>query len=89
MGRRKRGGAGDALDKAVGRLTETAGTASGDKTLEAEGRATQRIGERKTYVVPLRHRGRDLLSSRSHPRCPGQVRPLRVRVLEPGRPFQR
>ena len=40
MGRRKRGGAGDALDKAVGRLTETAGTASGDKTLEAEGRAT-------------------------------------------------
>ena len=51
MGRRKRGGAGDALDKAVGRLTETAGTASGDKTLEAEGRATQRMGERKTYVV--------------------------------------
>jgi uncharacterized protein YjbJ (UPF0337 family) len=40
MGRRKRGGAGDALDKAVGRLTETAGTTSGDKTLEAEGRAT-------------------------------------------------
>ena len=51
MGRRKRGGTGDALDKAVGRLTETAGTASGDKTLEAEGRATQRMGERKTYVV--------------------------------------
>ena len=51
MGRRKRGGAGDALDKAVGRLTETVGTASGDKTLEAEGRATQRMGERKTYVV--------------------------------------
>src|ERR687889_2401881 len=51
MGRRKRGGTGDALDKAVGRLTETAGTASGDKTLEAEGRATQRIGERKTYIV--------------------------------------
>src|SRR5918911_4475413 len=51
MGRRKRGGTGDALDKAVGRLRETAGTASGDKTLEAEGRATQRIGERKTYFV--------------------------------------
>jgi uncharacterized protein YjbJ (UPF0337 family) len=51
MGRRKRDGTGDALDKAVGRLTETAGTASGDKTLEAEGRATQRIGERKTYFV--------------------------------------
>jgi uncharacterized protein YjbJ (UPF0337 family) len=51
MGRRKRSGPKDALDKAVGRLTETAGTASGNKTLEAEGRVTQRIGERKTYVV--------------------------------------
>ena len=40
MGRRKRDGTADALDKALGRLTETAGTASGDKTLEAEGRAT-------------------------------------------------
>src|SRR5688500_4602473 len=47
MGRRKRGGATDALDKAVGRLTQTAGTASGDKTLEAEGRATQRMGREK------------------------------------------
>jgi len=51
MGRRKRRGAGDALDKAVGRLAETAGTASGDKTLQSEGRAAQRLGERKTYVV--------------------------------------
>src|ERR687890_2316782 len=51
MGRKKRSGTGDALDKAVGRLTETAGTASGDKSLQAEGRATQRLGERKTYVV--------------------------------------
>jgi hypothetical protein len=51
MGRRKRGGSGDPLDKAVGRLAETAGTMSGDKGLEAEGRATQRMGERKTYVV--------------------------------------
>jgi uncharacterized protein YjbJ (UPF0337 family) len=40
MGRRKRDKTADALDKAVGRLTETVGTASGDKTLEAEGRAT-------------------------------------------------
>jgi hypothetical protein len=32
-------------------VTETARTASGDKTLEAEGRATQRMGKRKTYVV--------------------------------------
>jgi uncharacterized protein YjbJ (UPF0337 family) len=51
MGRRKRSSTGNALDKAVGRLAETAGTASGDKTLEAEGRATQRVSERKTYVV--------------------------------------
>ena len=51
MGRRKRDGTGDAVDKAVGRLAETAGTASGDETLKAEGRATQRTGERKTYVV--------------------------------------
>ena len=51
MGRRKRGGTGDALNKAVGRLTEATGTASGDESLEAEGRATQRRGERKTYVV--------------------------------------
>jgi len=51
MGRRKRGGRGDPLDKAVGRLAETTGTMSGDKNLKAEGRATQRMGERKTYVV--------------------------------------
>jgi uncharacterized protein YjbJ (UPF0337 family) len=57
MGRRKRGGTGDALDKAVGRLTEATGSASGDKTLEAEGRATQRIGERNTYVVTTHANG--------------------------------
>ena len=51
MGRSTRGGAGGVFDKAVGRLVETAGTASGDKTLEAEGRAAQRMGERKTYTV--------------------------------------
>ena len=49
--RRKRSGSGDPLDKAVGRLAETTGMMSGDKNLEAEGRATQRMGERKTYVV--------------------------------------
>jgi uncharacterized protein YjbJ (UPF0337 family) len=57
MGRRKRSGTGGAFDKAVGRLTEAAGTASGDKSLEAEGRATQRMGERKTYVVTTRDDG--------------------------------
>jgi hypothetical protein len=51
MGRRKRSGAGEALDKAVGRLAETTGTVSGDKSLEAEEWTTQRMGKRKTYVV--------------------------------------
>ena len=57
MGRRKRSGAGDPLDKAVGRLAETAGAMGGDKNLEAEGRATQRMGERKTYVVTIHANG--------------------------------
>ena len=57
MCRRKRGGTGDALNKAVGRLTEATGTASGDESLEAEGRATQRRGERKTYVVTTHANG--------------------------------
>ena len=57
MGRRRRSGAGDALDKAVGRLAEAAGTASGDKSLEAEGRAAQRMGERKTYFVTTHAEG--------------------------------
>jgi len=51
MGRKKRSGTGEALNKAAGRLAETAGVVSGDKSLEAEGRATQRVDERKTYVV--------------------------------------
>ncbi|MGH3147781.1 MAG: DUF2188 domain-containing protein [Rubrobacter sp.] len=51
MGARKRGGAEETLDKALGRVAETAGMVQGDKTLEAEGRASQRLGERKTYFV--------------------------------------
>ena len=39
------------MDKAVGRLAETTATVSGDKSLKAGGRTTQRMGERKTYVV--------------------------------------
>ena len=39
------------MDKAVGRLAETTATVSGGKSLEAGGRTTQRMGERKTYVV--------------------------------------
>jgi uncharacterized protein YjbJ (UPF0337 family) len=57
MGRRKRSASGDPLDKAVGRLVETTGTMSGDRTLEVEGRATRRMGERKTYVVTTHANG--------------------------------
>ena len=39
------------MDKAVGRWAETTATVSSDKSLEAGGRTTQRMGERKTYVV--------------------------------------
>ena len=51
MGRKKRGGPGEVLDKAAGRLAEGAGSVTGDKSLEAEGRAMSRKGERKTYLV--------------------------------------
>jgi uncharacterized protein YjbJ (UPF0337 family) len=46
MGPRKRSGAEEIFDKAAGRVAETAGRVQGDKTLETEGRATQRLGER-------------------------------------------
>ena len=39
------------MDKAVGRLAKTTATVSGEKSLKAAGRTTQRMGERKTYVV--------------------------------------
>ncbi len=39
------------MDKAAGRLGETAGRLTGDESLEAEGRATRRKRELKTYVV--------------------------------------
>lgn len=51
MGRRKQGGTDKVLDQAAGRMAETAGMVQGDKTMEAEGRATQRRGDRKTYFV--------------------------------------
>ena len=51
MGRKKRSGPGEVLDKAAGRLAEGAGSVTGDKSLEAEGRAMRRKGERKTYLV--------------------------------------
>ncbi len=51
MGRKKRGGPEEALDKAVGGLSEATGSATGDKSLEAEGRALRTKGEVKTYLV--------------------------------------
>jgi uncharacterized protein YjbJ (UPF0337 family) len=51
MGRRKRGGPEETLNKAAGRLGEAAGRATGDESLEAQGRALRRKGELKTYAV--------------------------------------
>jgi hypothetical protein len=53
VGRRKRSRPGEAVDKAVGRATEATGALTGDKTMEAEGRAERRRLERNTYrLVP-------------------------------------
>ena len=51
MGRKRQAGPEDVLDKAVGTLGEAAGKGTGDKSLEAEGRALRRKGELKTYLV--------------------------------------
>ncbi len=51
MGRKKRGDPEEALDKAAGRLAEAAGSVTGAKSLEAEGRALRRKGERNTFLV--------------------------------------
>ena len=51
IGRKKRGGPEEMLDKAVGGLSEATGRATGDKSLEAEGRALRTKGELKTYLV--------------------------------------
>jgi uncharacterized protein YjbJ (UPF0337 family) len=51
MGRKKRGSPEVALDKAAGTLGEAAGRATGDKSLEAEGRALRTKGQMKTYLV--------------------------------------
>jgi len=57
MGRKKRGGPEEALDKTLGGLAEGAGRVTGDKSLEAEGRATRRKGQLKTYIVMPRAEG--------------------------------
>ncbi len=51
MGRKKQGRPEEALDKTLGRVAEGTGSVTGDKSLEAEGRATQRKSQLKTYVV--------------------------------------
>lgn len=51
MGRRRRVSPGEALDKTVGRLAESAGSAAGDESMKAEGRALRRKGARKSFLV--------------------------------------
>ena len=51
MARKKRSGPEDALDKAMGGMSEAAGRVGGDKSLEAEERVLRRKGELKTYIV--------------------------------------
>jgi hypothetical protein len=51
VGRRKQGGPEDAFDKATGGLSEALGKMTGDKSLEAEGRATRKKADLKTYTV--------------------------------------
>ena len=58
MGRKKQGGSEEALDKTLGRLAEGAGRVTGDESLEAEGRATRRKAQLKTYVVRPHANGR-------------------------------
>jgi hypothetical protein len=46
-----------AADKVTGKLTETAGAVTGDKSLEAEGRTMGRSPDRTTYMVTARDDG--------------------------------
>lgn len=57
MGGKKQSSSDEALDKVAGGISEAAGRMSGDKTLEAEGRATRRKGERKSYLVTPHAKG--------------------------------
>jgi uncharacterized protein YjbJ (UPF0337 family)/predicted RNase H-like HicB family nuclease len=51
VGRRRRDTPEEAVDKAVGRVAEAAGSLTGDETMEVEGRALGRSGQRKTFRV--------------------------------------
>jgi uncharacterized protein YjbJ (UPF0337 family) len=57
MAHEKRKAPGEALDKAVGRMGETAGKVAGEKSLEAEGRALRRKSELKSYLVAPHEEG--------------------------------
>ena len=57
MGRGRKGGGERAADKVSGKLTETAGMMSGDRSLEAEGRTVARSADRTTYTVTAREDG--------------------------------
>lgn len=57
MANKRRGGPEQALDKAVGRMSEAAGRATGDETIESEGRALRRKGELKSYLVTPHAKG--------------------------------
>ena len=51
MGGKKESKPDAAVDKTVGRVAETAGSVTGDETLESEGRALGRTADRETYRV--------------------------------------
>ncbi len=51
MGEKHRRRSEEIADEAEGRINEVAGLLTGDRTLEAEGRADQRKSHRKTYSV--------------------------------------
>ena len=57
MGGGRKGGGERAADKVSGKLTETAGMMSGDRSLEAEGRTVARSADRTTYTVTAREGG--------------------------------
>jgi hypothetical protein len=53
VSKRRRDTPEEAVDRAVGRVAEATGTLTGDETIEAEGRALGRMGQRYTLrVVP-------------------------------------
>jgi uncharacterized protein YjbJ (UPF0337 family) len=49
--KKKRGSPQQMLDKTVGRVAEGAGSVTGDRSLQAEGRAMRTKGERRSYLV--------------------------------------